>query len=73
MAYICQITTHIEPVYLKFRPYGRAVDIDDASKFESEDDAYSAYLSSFSFPEDYENSIKEGKLIVIEVGQLSLF
>ncbi len=71
--YVCQLTYHAAPIYLKFKPYAAAKNIDDADHFVTESQALQAYLDCWRHPEDYLPMIREKNVIAIQAGQLRLF
>lgn len=73
MSYVCQLTTHTEPIYLTFNPYGSAERIENADHFETECEAFDRYLNCFAYPESYLTAIRDGDVTAVQTGQLNLF
>ena len=73
MSYVCQLTTHTEPIYLTFAPYGSAESIEKADHFETEHQALDRYLNCFAYPESYLPAIRDREVIAVQTGQLDLF
>ena len=73
MSYVCQLTTHTEPIYLTFGPYGSTESIEKADHFETEYQAFDRFLDCFAYPESYLSEIRDREVIVVQTGQLDLF
>ncbi|MEZ0147992.1 MAG: hypothetical protein AB9Q19_01530 [Candidatus Reddybacter sp.] len=73
MSYVCQLTTHAEPIYLTFEPYGSAENIEDADHFETEYAAFDRFLNCFAYPKSYLRMIRDKDVIAAQIGQLHLF